>query len=65
MIILEWTILILKGEKIRLNDGILSVANGLLMTLMETFVSGLVFSSYLYIYNNHCIYEGSLRIQAQ
>jgi len=57
MIILEWTILILKGEKIRLNDGILSVANGLLMTLMETFVSGLVFSSYLYIYNNHCIYE--------
>ena len=35
MIALEWIILILKGEKIRLNDGIFSVAHGLIMSLME------------------------------
>ena len=35
MIALEWIILILKGEKIRLNDGLLSIAHGLIMSLLE------------------------------
>jgi len=56
LIALEWLVLLLKGEKIRLNDGILSVVHGLIMSLMEAFVSGLVFSAYLYIHTHHCIY---------
>ena len=35
MIVLEWTILLLRGEKLRLSDGLFSVAHGLIMTLME------------------------------
>ena len=35
MIALEWAILLLKGEKPRLGDGMFSVAHGLIMTLME------------------------------
>ena len=35
MIALEWTVLLLKGEKLRLNDGLFSVAHGLIMSLME------------------------------
>ena len=35
LIVLEWSILLMKGEKIRLNDGLLSVVHGLIMSLME------------------------------
>jgi len=56
LIAVEWVVLLLKGEKLRLNDGLLSVVHGLIMSIMEAFVSGLVFSAYLYIYSNHCIY---------
>ena len=35
MIALEWTVLILKGEKLRLSDGLFSVAHGLIMSLLE------------------------------
>ena len=35
MIALEWTVLILKGEKLRLNDGLFSIAHGLIMSLLE------------------------------
>merc|ERR1711970_1153219 len=56
LIAVEWVVLLLKGEKLRLNDGLLSVVHGLIMSIMESFVSGLVFSAYLYIYSNHCIY---------
>jgi len=57
LIVLEWSILLMKGEKIRLNDGLLSVVHGVIMSLMEAFVSGIMFSGYLYVYNNHCIYS--------
>lgn len=57
MILLEWTILILKGHRPRLNDGLMSVTHGLIMNLMELIVSGTLFASYLYIYNNHRIYQ--------
>ena len=35
LIALEWAILLAKGERIRLNDGLFSVAHGLIMSLME------------------------------
>lgn len=56
LIALEWAILLAKGERIRLNDGLFSVAHGLIMSLMEAFVSGIVFSGYMFIYSNYCIY---------
>eukprot|EP00088_Acartia_fossae_P017622 TRINITY_DN2005_c0_g1_i3.p1 TRINITY_DN2005_c0_g1~~TRINITY_DN2005_c0_g1_i3.p1 ORF type:complete len:460 (+),score=113.26 TRINITY_DN2005_c0_g1_i3:50-1429(+) len=57
MIALEWTILLLKGKMPRLNDGIMSVSHGLIMSLTELLTSGILFSGYMYIYKNHCIYE--------
>ena len=70
MIVLEWAILLLRGEKLRLSDGLFSVAHGLIMTLMEyvhvlfyylnhflrALLSGLLFSSYIYIHQTFCIY---------
>jgi len=56
MIVLEWIVLIVQGEKLRLNDGIFNAVHGLIMSLMEAFLSGILFTPYLYIYNNHCIY---------
>ena len=35
LIALEWSILLVKGEKIRLNDGLFNVAHGLIMSLVE------------------------------
>jgi len=55
LIALEWTILLLKGEKLRLTDGLFSVAHGLIMMLMQAFLSGLLFSCYIYIHTNYCI----------
>jgi len=56
LIALEWTILLLKGEKIRLTDGLFSVAHGLIMMLMQAFLSGLLFSCYIYLHTNYCLY---------
>lgn len=57
MMLLEWIVLILKGKTPRLNDGLMSISHGLIMTLTELLTSGLLFSGYMYIYKNHCIYE--------
>jgi len=57
MIALEWFVLLLKGKTPRLQDGIMSISHGLIMSLMELLTSGLLFSGYMYIYKNHCIYE--------
>jgi len=57
MIILEWTVLLLKGKTPRINDGMMSIAHGLIMSLTELLTSGILFSGYMYIYKNHCIYE--------
>ena len=35
LVALEWSILLAKGEKIRLNDGLFNIAHGLIMSLME------------------------------
>ena len=35
MIVLEWIVLIVQGEKLRLNDGIFNAVHGLIMSLME------------------------------
>ena len=35
LIALEWLGLLLQGEKLRLNDGLLSVVHGLIMSIME------------------------------
>jgi len=56
MIALEWAILLLKGEKLRLGDGMFSVAHGLIMTLMQALLSGLLFSTYIYIHTSFCVY---------
>jgi len=57
MILLEWAVLFLKGKGPRLNDGLMSVAHGLIMSLSELLTAGVLFSAYIYIYNNYCIYE--------
>eukprot|EP00091_Calanus_sinicus_P020610 TRINITY_DN5728_c0_g1_i1.p1 TRINITY_DN5728_c0_g1~~TRINITY_DN5728_c0_g1_i1.p1 ORF type:complete len:124 (+),score=20.64 TRINITY_DN5728_c0_g1_i1:58-429(+) len=45
-----------QGEKLRLSDGLFSVAHGLIMTLMEALLSGLLFSSYIHIHQAFCIH---------
>merc|ERR1719365_549421 len=57
MIILEWAVLFLKGKGPRINDGMMSVAHGLIMSLSELLTAGVLFSGYMYIYNNHRIYD--------
>lgn len=57
MIVLEWIILFLKGKGPRINDGMMSVAHGLIMSLSELLAAGILFSGYMYIYKNHCIYK--------
>jgi len=57
MIALEWIVLLLKGKTPRISDGVMSVSHGLIMSLTELLTSGVLFSGYMYIYKNHCIYE--------
>merc|ERR1712002_1240355 len=57
MIAVEWAVLLLKGERLRLNDGLFSVAHGLIMTLMEALLSGVLFSYYIYIHTYYCVYQ--------
>jgi len=56
MIGLEWVVLLLKGETFRVTDGMFSFVHGLIMNIMEAFVSSMLFTPYLYIYHNYCIY---------
>ena len=42
-----------RGEMPRLADGMMSVVHGLLMTLMEIFLSGALFSAYIHICRSH------------
>merc|ERR1712141_408737 len=42
---------------VRLNDGIISFANGIIMLMMQMFVKGFLMMAYFYIYNNRRIYE--------
>jgi len=58
LIVVEHIILKFKGKPgIRLNDGVMSMANGVIMLMMQMFVKGLLIAAYLYIYNNWRIYE--------
>merc|ERR1719278_707527 len=57
MTLLEWAVLAAKGKMPRLNDGLFSIVHGLIMTLMEYLVKGVLFSAYLYIHANHCLYQ--------
>jgi len=58
LMVVEHIILKLKGKPgIRLNDGVMSMANGVIMLMMQMFVKGLLMTAYLYIYNNWRIYE--------
>merc|ERR1712141_349898 len=57
-VIIEHIILKLKGKRgVRLNDGIMSYANGMIMLMMQMFVKGFLMMAYFYIYNNWRIYE--------
>merc|ERR1711992_7401 len=57
-VIIEHIILKLKGKRgVRLNDGIMSFANGIIMLMMQMFVKGFLMMAYFYIYNNWRIYE--------
>jgi len=57
MILLEWTILIMKGKMPRISDGLMSVAHGLIMTSVEFLTAGVLFSGYMYINKNFTIYQ--------
>merc|ERR1719342_577456 len=57
MTLLEWVVLAAKGKMPRLNDGLFSIVHGLIMTLMEYLAKGVLFSAYLYIHANHCLYR--------
>jgi len=57
MTLLEWAVLAAKGKRPRINDGLFSVVHGLIMTLMEYLLKGVLFSAYLYIHANHCLYQ--------
>jgi len=57
MTLLEWAVLAAKGKMPRLNDGLFSIVHGLIMTLMEYLVKGVLFSAYLYIHANYCLYR--------
>merc|ERR1712062_150782 len=57
-VIIEHIILKLKGKRgVRLNDGIMSFANGIIMLMMQMFVKGFLMMAYFHIYNNWRIYE--------
>merc|ERR1711990_277175 len=57
MTLLEWAVLAAKGKRPRINDGLFSIVHGLIMTLMEYLLKGVLFSAYLYIHANHCLYR--------
>merc|ERR1719219_359687 len=57
-VVVEHIILKLKGKPaVRINDGLMSFANGIIMLMMQMFVKGLLMMAYLYIYDNWRIYE--------
>merc|ERR1711970_141226 len=56
-IALEWLVLAWRGERARLSDGMMSVVHGLIMTLGEAVWGGLLFSSYIYVHKNYCLYQ--------
>jgi len=53
MMFLEWTILYLKGKPQSIADGMMSTAHGLIMSAVELLMAGILFTAYMYIYNNH------------
>merc|ERR1719220_2106285 len=57
MTLLEWAVLAAKGKRPRINDGLFSIVHGLIMTLMEYLLKGVLFSDYLYIHANYCLYQ--------
>jgi len=58
MILLEQVVLKLQGKKgIRLNDGLISIANGFIMIMREMLTKGVLMWAYYYIYENWKIYE--------
>jgi alkylglycerol monooxygenase len=57
MILVEWTVLLLKGKTPRISDGMMNVAHGLIMSLTDLFTSAFTFGAYLYIHRNYCVYE--------
>merc|ERR1719433_183080 len=57
-VIIEHIILKLKGKPgVRLNDGLMSFANGIIMLMMQMFVKGILMVAYLYVYENWRVYE--------
>ena len=58
MILLEQVVLKLQGKKgIRLNDGLISIANGLIRVMRQMLTKGVLMWAYYYIYENWKIYE--------
>jgi len=55
--ILEWIILYMKGRQPRINDGLLNIVQGQISVLVDAFVSGFCFASYIYIHENYCLYK--------
>jgi len=53
MIVLEHIILKLQGKRgIRLNDGLMSIANGIIMLMKEILLKGAMMGAYFYVYEN-------------
>ncbi|TRY69032.1 hypothetical protein TCAL_01416 [Tigriopus californicus] len=58
LIVLEQLVLKWKGKPgIRLNDGLMSIANGFIMGIKDVLIKGLLMQGYFYIYDHHRIYE--------
>jgi len=58
MILLEWTILWLRGkEDLRINDSMMSIIHGLIMTVVQLFASSTLFVTYLFLWRNHSVYR--------
>merc|ERR1712156_1281492 len=58
MIVVEQIILKLQGKRgIRLNDGLMSIANGIIMLMKEILLKGVLMGAYFYVYQNHRIMD--------
>jgi len=53
MVALEWIVLYLKGKPQKLADGMMSTAHGLIMSVVELVMAGILFTGYMYIYQHH------------
>ena len=53
MIVIEQVILKLQGKRgIRINDGLMSMANGIIMLMKEILLKGVLMGAYIYVYEN-------------